>query len=1009
MLVRSLFLLLIFTFLQISNSFSQRIIPEDVFLEISTRYKISAKVFETANLVSDYSSRNDTYRSIWFRQNFKSFPIHHADLFLVLNSNNKLVHSSSTFISEPELIEENITATLDELFLLKQALQPYSKVDKCDLISTNEKSKNKVEYRISGFNTKIIRELIYIQERDQLRLALALRFTDKDGLMRQLIVHRATGDIIRNQVLTVECKNDHSENSVHRTSCFSGTNAAKQELAIDGSGYHVFPFPYESPLNGPRVFLTNPADLEASPFGWHDTDGTLGAEETQTIGNNVRAYDDQDDDDFPDAFTNGGFGLQFDFPFTSAPNSSPLNNRDAAITNLFYTNNRIHDVLWHYGFDEQSGNFQLNNYSGSDGAFDAVEAQAFDGGGFNNANFGTPPDGESPRMQMYLWAFNTSNEYLSIQSPGSIAGAYQSAVATFGPNLTSAPIIAPLVLMNDGSDTPTFGCNSPLNDVSNKIVLIDRGDCNFVTKVLNAESSGAIGVIVINNTSEGPFSMGGIDPLITIPSVMISMEDGQTFKDALNQGQVIARISIENPTPYFDSSFDNGIVAHEYGHGVSNRLTGGPLNVDCLFNEEQMGEGWSDYIALMMTLTSSNFAEEARGIGNYVRGNAINGGGIRPFPYSRDMTINPVTYNFISELSIPHGLGSVWCSMLWDMTWDLIDVYGFDSDIINGNGGNNLAFQLVMDGMRFQPCAPGFIDGRDAILLADEITNNGENRCLIWNAFARRGLGALAEQGDAESAFDGVEDYSIPPNCSDSDFAFYSRSASSVCEGSVIVYTDISDPPALNRMWSFAGGIPSTSPDSIVTVTYNQAGVFAASLNIQNALGEDDFTSSVTINNTPNLFVTKGNADPINDNGFIFITPQGGIPPYATLWMQFPGVNDLTLTSLAPGTYQLTLLDAAGCGIDTTITIERINSISDLNTSEINIYPSPFDEFIQIETNSNKIIKSLNILDVSGRLIQIQGANSGSIVVQTTGFSSGIYFVKIEFTDGTMAQRRIVK
>ncbi len=48
-------------------------------------------------------------------------------------------------------------------------------------------------------------------------------------------------------------------------------------------------------------------------------------------------------------------------------------------------------------------------------------------------------------------------------------------------------------------------------------------------------------------------------------------------------------------TPNRDGDLDNGIIVHEYGHGVSNRLAGGPANTSCLNNQEQMGEGWSDY------------------------------------------------------------------------------------------------------------------------------------------------------------------------------------------------------------------------------------------------------------------------------------------------------------------------------------------------------------------------------------------------------------------------------
>ncbi len=64
-----------------------------------------------------------------------------------------------------------------------------------------------------------------------------------------------------------------------------------------------------------------------------------------------------------------------------------------AITNLFYMNNMMHDIWYQYGFDEASGNFQENNYSNGGLVGDSVFADAQDGGGLNNANFGTPPDG----------------------------------------------------------------------------------------------------------------------------------------------------------------------------------------------------------------------------------------------------------------------------------------------------------------------------------------------------------------------------------------------------------------------------------------------------------------------------------------------------------------------------------------------------------------------------------------------------------------------------------------
>jgi len=101
--------------------------------------------------------------------------------------------------------------------------------------------------------------------------------------------------------------------------------------------------------------------------------------------------------------------------------------------------------------------------------------------------------------------------------------------------------------------------------------------------------------------------------------------------------------------------------------------------------------------------------------------------------------------------------------MLWDMTWDMIAKYGYDTNLYTGNGGNNMAMQLVIDGLKLQPCSPGFVDGRDAILLADRINSGGANQELIWKAFAKRGLGFNARQGSSNNRSDQVEDFTLPP------------------------------------------------------------------------------------------------------------------------------------------------------------------------------------------------------------------------------------------------------
>ena len=116
-------------------------------------------------------------------------------------------------------------------------------------------------------------------------------------------------------------------------------------------------------------------------------------------------------------------------------------------------------------------------------------------------------------------------------------------------------------------------------------------------------------------------------------------------------------------------------------------------------------------------------------------------------------------------LSIPHGVGTVWATAVWDMYWNLTNDQGFDADLYNGTGGNNVAIQLVVDGLKLQPCSPTFLDARDAILTADQANNGGANECLIWSAFAGRGMGFSADDGGGSNSLSVTEAFDLPSQC----------------------------------------------------------------------------------------------------------------------------------------------------------------------------------------------------------------------------------------------------
>jgi hypothetical protein len=141
---------------------------------------------------------------------------------------------------------------------------------------------------------------------------------------------------------------------------------------------------------------------------------------------------------------------------------------------------------------------------------------------------------------------------LQVQAPAAIAAAYQVGTAAFGPALGAAGITGDVVVGIDPADaagaTTTDAC-SPLTNaaaVAGRIALVDRGTCGFIVKVKNAQNAGAIAVLVADNAAGSPpAGLGGTDPTIVIPSVRISLADGNTIKNSLTSGAVNVTLGLD--------------------------------------------------------------------------------------------------------------------------------------------------------------------------------------------------------------------------------------------------------------------------------------------------------------------------------------------------------------------------------------------------------------------------------------------------------------------------------
>lgn len=579
-------------------------------------------------------------------------------------------------------------------------------------------------------------------------------------------------------------------------------------------------------FKAPNLFL-----LESGPISTGDP--WLLPIASETVGNNVDAYADLASPDgyfraFGDfradmnSFFNGGAFRGFNYTLDPDKAANDPINQRAAITQLFYTNNWLHDFYYDVGFDEAAGNAQTNNFGRGGFDSDPLKAEAQDFSGTNNANMSTPPDGRSPRMQQFV--FTHAGDAFVLTS----AGQFTVQQASFGPS--DFLLEGDIVRLVD-TDNTDVGCVAAANGeaLTGKIALIQRGACAFVTKVLNAQAAGAIGVLIYNNVATGLPGMGGTSADVTIPSQGISQADGQAIIAALDTGAVTATLD-STVVPSRDSTVDNLIVAHEWGHYISNRLVNDALGL----NNNQgrsMGEGWADFHAFLMTVEEADLQvpnnENFGGV--YAQGGYADMGrldpapqttfffGIRRVPYTTDMSKNALTFQHI-ENGVPlpagvpvlfgadgsnnaevHNSGEVWATTLWEAYVNLLNDprYSFDD-------AQYLMQAYLVAGYKLTPPSPTFLDARDALLAAVRGNDEDDFQSFIA-AFAKRGMGAGAVAPDRFSA----------------DHAGVSESFTT---GAALTSAGLSIKPEADGLFCDADGVLDAGETALVTVRVRNNG-----------------------------------------------------------------------------------------------------------------------------------------------------------------------------------------
>lgn len=161
----------------------------------------------------------------------------------------------------------------------------------------------------------------------------------------------------------------------------------------------VFPWSVEDPEDGDQIIVKDPWNIDASPFTWF---GDGKKEYNTTQGNNAFAgLNPTGGTDW----TNNYRPVEKDrhFEYTYSNTSKPEDMADLSITQLFYTANKYHDLLYTLGFTEEAGNFQVNNNGKGGKGGDYVILNAQDGWVENNAAFVCLPDGLPGQLRVGLW------------------------------------------------------------------------------------------------------------------------------------------------------------------------------------------------------------------------------------------------------------------------------------------------------------------------------------------------------------------------------------------------------------------------------------------------------------------------------------------------------------------------------------------------------------------------------------------------------------------------------
>lgn len=564
--------------------------------------------------------------------------------------------------------------------------------------------------------------------------------------------------------------------------------------------------------DGAQATFTAPGDVTLPSYPFSQNDPWLAPGATETSGNNVDAYlnlfapdgignpvtttpSDPPTGDYRAQITAAGQFLHAQVPDS---NGALAEGRQGSIQQLFYNINFLHDWYYDAGFNEVSGNAQTNNFGRGGTGNDSIRAQVQDFQGFNNANMTTGADGIRPRMRMYN--FQSPANHLELQAPVAAVGKYAIGISMSGPQTWD---VTAEIVRATFSNSPSSCTVTNAGALAGKIAMFDFDNtdgtgCSFTTRISRltaATTASALMMVYTASTASVVASITGFVPTNTKPVALISWNTGQVIKGQIALPETVtARLYRAHDR---DGTLDSQIVFHEWFHYASNRLVGNGTGLGTNMSAG-MGEGWSDFNAMLLTARASDTATPGNDQfqGTYAMSTFATSGvpytgaannayyyGIRRYPYSTDMTRNPLTFRHITNgVALPvgppisfgadgaanaqvHNTGEVWATMLWECYAALLRDTTGPSPRLTFQQAQDRMKQYLISALKVTPVFPTFTEARDALLAVAE-ASDFVDYLAFRIAFAKRGASSNAVSPDRFSTDNAgvVEDFATGPD-----------------------------------------------------------------------------------------------------------------------------------------------------------------------------------------------------------------------------------------------------